>query len=355
MNKYKRVFILMLALALIPLAAWANMAIPIENPVDQKLVFNPDPGITMVEEIVAFNFEGDKGLYTSKVHVSYVLRNEAEEDKQVEMVFVTPYMGEEGLLKVVSEGKALHVGQAEQFKEMPQNWAASSRMSIVDPIGGEILENSPSLYEGFEQKDEEPVWGTYFSLDLPSGEDRVLEVFYDSQSGYYRYQNVINNVFSQIYYLTPAKFYEGNPKVTLKISFPEDKDMVLHSNIPMHSDGGNTYAAELDGLPEEEWLFSFVDKNGLPLGTNDRTLNNGIVLAFFALVLALSVWIWKKKRKKAIAILGGVIGAGSLVFFRPSYGMIFMFYLLSPLIGIGVLVFAVVWLVKKGRSKEHKL
>lgn len=345
----------MLVTALIPIAAWANMGIPIEDPVDHYMVFDSDSGIRMVEETVSFSFEGDKGLYSSRVDVSYILRNEEKEDKIVDMIFMTSYMGEDGSLAVRSKGEMIETGQAKHLEEMPINWEASSRMPIVEPLSGEILENSPSHFEGAVSKDGPVIWGTRFSVDLPAGKETTLEVAYDSESGFYRYQNVINNVCSQIYYLTPAKFYEGEPKVTLKISFPEEMDMALHSNIPMHSDGGNAYSAELDGLPEEEWLFSFADRKGLVLGTNDRTLNNGIVLGMLAVIIALSVWIWKKKRRKTMAICGGVIAVCSLALFRPSYGMAFLLYIAAPIIGIAALVFLAVWVMKRFLANKRKL
>ncbi len=361
MKKHQKIFISIMAALLIPTIAWANMGIPIVNPVDSKMMFAYDSGISMVEETVSFNFDsdkelyGDKNLYSSRVAVSYVLKNEEKEDKIVDMVFVTPYMGEDGFLEVSSAGKKIESGEAEHFEEMPLNWEASRRMPIVEPVSGKVLENSPSHFEGAISKDGQDVWGTRFSVDLPAGEYIKLEVAYDSQSGFYRYQDVINNVFSQIYYMTPAGFFEGEPKVTLKLAFPEGMDIALHSNIPMDRVGENGYMAELDGLPGEEWLFSFVDKKNLVLGTNDRTLNNGIVLGAFASIMALSVWIWRKKRRKAIAICGGLIAACSLALFRPPYGMMFLLYIASPFIGIIALVFLAVWGLKRVLANRRQL
>lgn len=351
----------MLVTALIPIAAWANMAIPIINPMDHRLVFDSDSGIRMVEETVAFSFDskkelyGDKNLYSGGVDVSYVLRNEEDADKIVDMVFVTPYMGDDGFLEVHSGGEMIETGQTEHFEEMPLNWEASRRMPIVEPVSGKVLKNSPSVFDGAVSRDGIVVWGTHFSVKLPAGENVNLEVAYDSESGLYRYQNVINNVFSQIYYLTPAKFYEGEAKVTLKVDFPEGMDIALSSNIPMEKVGENGYIAELEGLPGEEWLLSFTDKEGLVLGTNDRTLHNGIVSAAFAGMLALSVWIWKKKRRKTMAICGSVIAVCSLALLRPSYGMVFLLYMASPVIGIAALVFLAVWAVKIVLAKRRKL
>jgi hypothetical protein len=361
MRKHKKLFILVLVTALIPIAAWANMGIPIVNPVDHRMVFDSDSGIRMVEEIVAFSFDsnkdlyGDKKLYSSRVAVSYVLRNEDDVDKIVDMVFVTPYMGEDGFLEVRSAGEMIETGEAEHFEEMPLNWEASRQMPIVEPLSGKILKNSPSVITGAVSRAGIVVWGTRFSVNLPAGENVNLEVAYDSESGIYRYQNVINDVFSQIYYLTPAKFYEGEAKVTLKVDFPEGIDIAFTSNIPMVPVGENEFIAELDGLPEEEWLFSFTDKEGLVLGTNDRTLNNGIVLGVFAVFMVLSVWLWKKKKRKVMAICGGVIAACSLTLFRPSYGMVFLLYIAAPIIGIAVLVFLFVWVMKRVLANRRQL
>ncbi|PLX35329.1 MAG: hypothetical protein C0604_00175 [Clostridiales bacterium] len=356
MKRRQMIFAAITIALAVPVLAWANMAIPIENPVDHYMVFDNDSGVRLVEETVAFSFEEDKQFYSARVNVSYVLINEEAEDKSVDMIFVTPPIGESGTLEVRSGGHMIETAKTEPFSEMPKNWKASERIPIVDPLSGEILDNSPSTIRyGDPVSMDGDIWGTRFSVDLPTGDETTLEVAYDSESGFYRYQNVINNVFSQIYYLTPAGFYEGKPEVTLKVSFPEGSDMAFHSNIPMKQDGGNFYIAELDGIPEDEWFFTFADKSGLFLGTNKRALNNYPVLAFCAFMVISAIWFWKSKKRKGRAGLFLLAGACSLLLLKPSYGSLFLLYMASPLIAIAFLIFAAVWIAKRVMANKRKL
>jgi len=356
MRKHRKLFVLLITVFMIPVSAWANMGIPIENPVDRKMMFDPDPGIKMLEETVAISIEEENRLHSAEVNVSYVLRNEETEDMLVEMIFVTPYMGEKGSLEVRSRGRMIEIGEPEPLLEAPQNWDASQRMQIVEPVSGKILEKSPSAFERGPYSNEGTVaWGTHFFVNLPAGEDTALEVAYDSESGFYRYQDVIKSIYSQIYYLTPAKYYNGKPKVTLKVDFPEGMEIALHSNIPMDMAGENSYIAELEGIPEEEWLITFVDRSGLFLGTNKRALNNYPVLSFFTVMAALAIWLWKSKKKKGGAVLFLLAGALSLFLLKPSYGSLFLLYMASPLMAIALLIFAAVWIAKRVMANRRKL
>ncbi|HKL11862.1 MAG TPA: hypothetical protein VJ990_10460 [Clostridia bacterium] len=334
-----------------PVLAWANMAIPIENPDDNKIMFDPDPGISMIEENVRFTFDNENWHQDARVDVRYVLRNEEAEDKSVDMIFVTPPIGESGTLEGRSGGNMIETAKAEPFNEMPQNWKASCRLPVVEPVSGETLEKSPSHFESGEGQ----VWGTRFSVDLPAGKETMLEVSYGSIGGIYRYQEVINQIHSQVYYLTPASFYSGEPRVTLEVLLPNGMDAALYSSIPLENEGGNVYRAALTGLPEEEWLFTFADKSGLFLGTNKRALNNYPVLAFFALSAVSAIWLWKSKKKKVTATLFLLAGACSLLLIKPSYGSLFLLYMASPLIGIAFLIFAAVWIAKRVLANRRKL
>lgn len=342
----------------IPFVAWANSAIPIENPVDNKLMFDPNPGIRLVEEKVGFTFGNENGLYRARVDVSYVLKNEESEDKRADMIFVTPFMGEDSRFEARADGLRIETGDAAPFKDMPLNWEASKRMPVIEPISGRVLDKSPSSFDrgpvDFELGDR-GVWGTRFSLELPAGEETVLEVSYESVGGIYRYQDVINQVHSQIYYMTPAAFYSGEPKVTLEVVFPEGLPVGLYSNIPLAPVEKNTYRAELDRLPEEEWLFSFAEKEGLALGTNRRAFNNYTVVACFGIAAGAAIWLGKKKKKKGLAVTGGMIAAGTLLLYKPAYGTLFLIYMAAPFAGGVGLLFFIAWAIRKYKSAGRRL
>jgi len=351
MKRHQMLFVAISIALTVPVLAWANMAIPIENPIDKKIIFDPDPGIRLIEEKVRFTYEDEAYAGDPRVDVRYVLRNEEKVDRRVEMVFVTPDISEESIFEAEVEGRSVDVGETESFSDMPANWKASRRLPVVEPVSGETLEKSPSHFE----RGEGQVWGTRFSMVLPAGEETVLEVAYESKAGIYRYQEIINQIYSQIYYITPASFYSGEPKVTLEVSFPEEMSLAFYSNIPLEKEEGNVYRAEFEGLPEEEWLFTFADKNGLFLGTNKRALNNYPVLSFFTVMAALAIWLWKNKKRKWKAALFLLAGACSLFLLKPSYGSLFLLYMASPLMAIALLIFAAVWIAKRVMANRRKL
>lgn len=92
-------------------------------------------------------------------------------------------------------------------------------------------------------------------------------------------------MYTQLYYLTPASFWNGNAKVNLRIEFPEGRPVAVHSNIPLEKGKENVFTATLDGVPNNEWTFSYVDTKGLIFGTNDLRRHDMMVFVITALLL----------------------------------------------------------------------
>lgn len=346
MKRMKGCLLVLILIASATGMAWANAGIPIVDPEDNRLLFDPDPGVRLLKETVRFEFEEPRDPTLARVDVVYLLENERPEDRTVEMVFVSPAPEGAGF-RVSVGGKPLEGVRTEPMETLPKNWSASGRLSVVEPVSGRSLDNSPSRIGSGPQS----FRGTAFRFELPAGKPTDLAISYNSRGGFYRYGEVINRVFSHLYYLTPAAFYTGEPEVTLEVSLPETGAYAFHSNIAMEKGPDGDYRTRLEKLPETEWLFSFASTEGLILGTNNRKAHNGGILAGSGLLWVAAWILWKKRGRKGLAALAGLGGAGCLYFLRPSYGTVFLMYLSAPFVAVlAIAWFAGVQIAKRKKS-----
>lgn len=324
--------------ASLPVAA--NMAQPIDFPTDQVLLFNESPDVALMEETVLFTFIGEN-LYKARIEVSYLLENLLEEDQFFDVMFVTPDFEDAGF-EVYIDGERINDVTLEEGIDWPANWQPVVTEEIIDPVSKGPLDMSRG---GFWSPDRNSFSGATFPVYLKAGEPTDIKVAYNSRSGYYQYQDVINTVYNQLYYLTPARFWDGNAKVNLRIEFPEDRPVAVHSNIPLEKENGHTFAAALDGVPASEWTFSYTDTKGLIFGTNNLKKHNLLVFLITAVLLA-AVPLSRRYSKKAfVTCLAALPGAAFLLAtVKLTYGFMFLMYLLGPVIlffAVGLIIFIV--------------
>lgn len=328
------------------LPAAANMAKPIDFPIDQMLFFDEGPGAALLEETVLFRFTGEN-LYKVRIEVSYLLENLLDEDQAFDVMFVTPNF-EDAEFEVYIDGERITDVTLDGGIDWPANWQPVVTEGIIDPVSKKPLDMSRS---GYWSPGRSTFSGATFPVYLKAGEPTDIRIAYNSRSGYYRYENVINTVYTQLYYLTPARFWDGNAKVNLRIEFPEGSSMAIHSNIPLEKENGHTFAAALDGVPASEWTFSYTDTKGLIFGTNDLKKHNLLVFLITAVLLA-AVPLARRYSKKAfftcLAALPGV--AFLLATVKLTYGFMFLMYLLGPVILFAVAVLLVYIGCKKFRG-----
>ncbi|HZX45653.1 MAG TPA: hypothetical protein VFF83_00090, partial [Clostridia bacterium] len=201
---------------------------------------------------------------------------------------------------------------------------------IIDPVSEVPLDISRG---GTWSPHRDAFSGATFPVYLKAGKPTDIRIAYNSRSGYYRYQDVINAVHTQLYYLTPARFWDGSAKVNLRIEFPVGSSTAIYSNIPLEKENNHTFTAALDGVPDSEWTFSYTDTKGLIFGTNNLKKHNTVVFLVTALLL-MAVPLSRRYSKKAfvtgLAALPGV--AFLLATIKVTYGFLFLMYLLGPVI-----------------------
>ncbi len=344
-NAGKWLWVLVIAIVLTALAlpAAANMAQPLDFPMEQMLLFNESPDASLVEEAILFNFTGDRQT-KARVEVSYILENLLENEQQVDVMFVSPDFAD-AEFEVFIDGERISDVNLDEDIGWPANWQPVVSEEIVDPVSGNPLKVSPgswgSRYRTFS--------GATFPVDLKAGGITDIKISYHSQSGYYRYSDVINTVYNQLYYLTPARFWNGSARVNLRVEFPEKSSMAVHSNIPLEKENDHTFVAALDRVPDSEWTFSCVDTKGLIFGTNDLKKHDILVLAVTA-VLLMAIPLSRRYSKKAfVTCLAALPGAAFFVAtVKVTYGFMFLLYMFGPfiLLAAGVLL---IFMVKKGQ------
>ena len=229
--------------------------------------------------------------------------------------------------------------------ELPENWYYSNKITIIDPISKKELQNRIGNGNIYERWNEE---GFQFNINIPKGETKKLIISYLSEGGFYSYDDVVNDVYTHIYYLTPADFWDGQAKVNLRVEFP-DNNYEIYSNIPLNKTSDTVYEGTLDSIPKNEWYFNYVNKEGLVFNTNDRKLHN-LIAAGIVLFTVLSGFMLKK-RKKIFGILLFLLVIPELLLFRPTYGTMFLLVFLGPIIiGIPVIILIINYLVKRKKS-----
>jgi len=273
------IFIVMLLLQ--PAAASANGG-PLYYPADASglLQFDTDTNISLIREKVAFTIEGNDEWYRNNadVAVHYELRSNAAERKEIKVLFLTPYSGH----LVVSEkldGSDRIIPITAATPEKPDNWNPKLIKNVYDPVSGKPLGLSSRGTASINKAE-----GSAFRLLFEPYETKQITIRYSEESGMYD-KGVIHTVFSHLYYLTPASFWEGEPVVELEVTLKEEGG-VLHSNLPLTNTGPTVYSAVLDGLPQEEWYFSYAYPSRLLFPTNLEGEHNLLVLGTALLMTA---------------------------------------------------------------------
>jgi len=140
--------------------------------------------------------------------------------------------------------------------------------------------------------------------------------------------------------------------VNMSVVFPND-NYEIHSNIDLEKTNQNTYSTVLDEIPEEEWYFHYVSREGLPFGTNFIKTNNTIAGAIVVVTLALGFYLMKKK-KKALSIIIFLLTIPEFFLFRFSgYGGLFLIFIGIPIALIAAIVVGLVKLYMKKKDRNR--
>ena len=344
-NKSALIFFFVIIFMAAGILTYANAAAPYQRPSDNALVFDDDTGMVLVEEWIYFRIAEPRNR-DAEVEVIYRLKNETREVSTIDLLFIAPYLDEEEI-SIFFDNVQITDFVMKKADKLPENWEVSLKMAGIDPIGQRPLQRDFSNWDFYSGWSKE---GFQFTIDIPKGETKELKMNYTSRSGYYAYDDVVNNVYTQLYYLTPASFWNGNARVNMSIEFPSDK-FAIYTNMPLEKVSPTLYQGSLDKIPDEEWFFNYVDKTGLIFFTNNRTVHNRIALSILILVLVAGLLTRRKHKLAGTLVL--LLLLPVLLLFRFAYGTMFLLMFFAPVIvGVAILALIIRYLIyRKDKNK----
>ena len=341
----KKILLIILAIILITIPVWANAGPPAQDPETNMIYFSEDSGVSLIEEWITFTIDKEWDQ-SSLVEVKYILKNIDNEEENIKLMFLGPGLASDET-KILVDGEEIKNIRLVESSSIPENWESLENINIYEPISGKLLREHSTGYRYGYQEDK----GYEFNVDIPINETIELDIIYESDGGYYSYNEVINDVSTQIYYLTPAKYWEGDAKVNMSVVFPNDS-YEIHSNIKLDKINEKTYGTNLNAIPKEEWYFNYVSKEGLIFSTNFIKTNNTIAGIIVALTVALGFYFMKKK-KKALSIITFLLTLTEFFLFRfRGYGGLFVIFIGIPIVLLAAVVVGLIKLYKKNKEKN---
>ncbi|SHI83157.1 hypothetical protein SAMN02745751_01150 [Dethiosulfatibacter aminovorans DSM 17477] len=353
MRKNWIIALTILIICLISIPAFGNAASPYERPDSNVVLFDDDTGIVLREEWVKFTI--DENNWNSRVDVIYDIENEDRDDHHLDIMFIAPYFdydtGEVYVdrFEAVVDGNEITEFEIKEEDDIPVNWNARYTMEIMDPVDDRMLERR--LSDGGPASKGGKVEGIQFSIDIEKGQRKTLEISYKAEEGYYSFDDVVNDVYTHLYYLTPAEFWNGDPVVNLEIEFPNG-GYEVHSSIDLDQVSDTIYSARLEGLPDEEWTFSYVDTTGLFYGTNRRSIHNVITWGIITATVLAGIYVRKRKKWKGNLVL--LLILPELFLFRPGYGILYLVYFLFAPVTALVLFIILVMMALRQYNKRKR-
>jgi len=342
----KKTILIILIIILITIPVWANAGPPAQDPESNMVYFSDNTGISLVEEWITFTID-EEWDQKAQVEVKYILKNIDNEEENIKLMFLGPGMASDEA-KILANGEEIEDIRLVERSGIPENWESLNDINIYEPVSGKLLERGFSGYGRGNYEDK----GYEFSIDIPLGETVQLEIQYESDGGYYSYNEVVNDVNSQIYYLSPAKYWEGDAKVNVSVVFP-DENYEIYSNIELEKIDQNIYTTVLEEIPEEEWYFHYVSNEGLTFGTNFINTHNKIAGIILLFTILLGFYLMKKK-KRALSIIIFLLIIPEFFLLRFSgYGGIILLFVGIPIVLIAAVIVGLVKLYIRKRDKNR--
>jgi hypothetical protein len=153
-----------------------------------------------------------------------------------------------------------------------------ARRAAEDAIPNEIL----VVQRGWTKRaDSGPISWFTFPLSIGAGATRNVRVKYNHVAGSDSRQ-AVNEVFSYVYFLSPAKRWARFGDLHIEVRLPPDTEL-RQSSVPLTADGA-TYRANLPTLPNGELSFELMSRRGLLFGMSQPTGYWILLIAVMSLV-----------------------------------------------------------------------
>ncbi len=334
----KQIGLILLLLLLWSGSSYANAAPPVWEGEFGGIVFAETSGVSLERAQIRYSISEER-IDLATVHVTYELENLRASDRDLSLYFMHATNPENFIVSL--DGRVVTTEPPRSGRHLIENWTVDERIFFYDPIDDRRLD------EAVENALGSPT-AVPFSVSLAAGQKHRLEIQFIARAAFYNREDVINRISAQVYYLSPASFFEGQTATELIVEVPED--LALESSIPLKAVSKTLYEGRFDRLPADTWVLSYARKSGLPFGINRRGTNNLIVGFLFAGLLV-SLLVLRKKSKHAWWFLLPLVM--SLGLYRPSYGTVFLIVIFGPMVLIGILfVFLIRWILLRQRKKK---
>lgn len=137
---------------------------------------------------------------------------------------------------------------------------------------------------------------------------------------------------------------------------PKKGKYAFNSSIPLSEEDAYTYEATLNGLPEEEWVFSYVSTESLIFGTNE-TYKHVFLVFLTALIMGGIGWVLHSRLGlrwvRSLALVAIIL---YIVYFtRNAWGHLLLGYYFAFLILWPVFVITLIMLlicIYKGMTRR---
>lgn len=333
-------------LTLFPTMAFANSAAPEQAPDTGSIRFSEDSGITLLHETLEATL--DPGYDFVDYHVVYTFATTGDDPVTRTLWFIMRY-GDVSSLHVMIDGEETTVEPLDLLAWKIENWPLDQNAKYVTPWDQTEISGITGMYYGPEQQ-AIPVGA--FELSLRPGYATEVTVDYRAQTGYIRKNAYFSPLSTAWYDLSPAAFYDGNAEVDLTLNVP--KTCMVGSNLPLEQIGEGTYRLDGYGIGQDDWALTFLDRSELLFGTNDRTKYYRVLQVLLVIWILAALIRWKKPviRKLSLTLLVMTLLAFLV---RPTYGMMFMLIIISPVVAAIAITAAVVLVIKKGSKKNGSL
>ncbi|QOX62975.1 hypothetical protein FRZ06_06290 [Anoxybacterium hadale] len=162
------------------------------------------------------------------------------------------------------------------------------------------------LDEALSASHEDRVITLLYSVDFPAGSERTIRVGYLT-GGTMDRRETSSPQYHYTYLLSPAKHWKSFGELELEIRTPEKAPFVIESSLPLTLDGERRYITVLDGLPEDELLFTLYHKEQITsLDKVEKSLDGLRYVPFFiamfwpfllAGIILIIILLWSKKAR----------------------------------------------------------
>lgn len=325
----KRLMLVMILTISMAIPAYANSMAPTSIPGKAGIYVDKESGIELLDETIDITV--DKNLDKTQYLVHYTFKNTHNTSIEKPIWFLSRGYLNSHKFTVKIGGKDVKSESVDiEFDEI-KNWDADDQLAYIDPFTNEFFDSEIDKYSSNQLSISE------FILKMDAGQLIDVVVEYEVWNGYISagVTDYIHNVKLTSYMLSPAAFYEGEGKVDIKVTMPENT--ILRSNLNLSNTDENTYRLEDYTLNEYENLYlSFIPKPGITELFAHNAIGYKIrLLILQALILLGSIYAKQTHLKRSLKYLFII---SFIAYVRTAgYGSIFLLIFIIPIIMLALL------------------